>query len=275
MSPVPGPPTRFRITESSLDTALRYETAIGLIADRYRPDLRILEVGAGSAGITEFLQHPVTGVDPAFERTAERRTPFLEPVVGTAAALPFADGSFDVVLSLEMLEHIPPHERPTCLAEMLRVLRPGGRMIVSFPSDATAARLDRWLNDAYRRKSGRDHPWASEHLEHGVPASAEVADTVHGLLAGDGTLTVRRHQSAASFRLVHGLYTARNLSKLTRPLGLHTRPVARALFAVARRLHGEPAYRTILVADRGQAPRRTNASSSSGGIRPAAASTPR
>jgi hypothetical protein len=58
MSAVPGPPTRFRITESSLDTALRYETAIGLIADRYRPDLRILEVGAGSAGITSSCSTP-------------------------------------------------------------------------------------------------------------------------------------------------------------------------------------------------------------------------
>jgi SAM-dependent methyltransferase len=243
------PPTRFQITESSLDTALRYETVIGLFADRYRPDLRILEVGAGSAGVTEFLQHPVTGVDPAFERTAERRTAYLEPVVGSAESLPFDDESFDVVLSLEMLEHIPAALREPSLSEMLRVLRPGGRMIVTFPSDETALELDAWLNESYRRKSGSEHPWAREHLEMGVPSSDEMAALARRL-AGDGAVTVHRHMWAPVHRVVHGLYTARRFSKLTRPLGLHTRLAARGLFAVTRRLHREPAYRTILVIDK-------------------------
>jgi hypothetical protein len=64
-----APPTAFRLTAGNLDTALRYHAAIELLAERWRPDLDILEVGSGSGGVTEFLQHPVTGVDPAFERT--------------------------------------------------------------------------------------------------------------------------------------------------------------------------------------------------------------
>jgi SAM-dependent methyltransferase len=244
-------PVRFKITESSLDTALRYETVIGLLADRYRSDLEMLEVGAGSAGITQFLEHPITAVDPAFHRTDERRTGFVTQVVGRADALPFADASFDVVLSLEMLEHIPAAERRTALGEMQRVLRPGGRMIVTFPADEAALELDRWVNDAYRRKSGRDHPWASEHLEMGVPDSAEMEVVARELLGDRGTVSLQRHMWAPVHRVVHGLYTGRRLSKLTRPLGLHTRPVARALFAAGRRLHGRmPAYRTILVVDK-------------------------
>lgn len=243
-------PTRFRVTESSLDTALRYETVIALLADRYRSDLDVLEVGSGSAGITEFLRHPVTGVDTAFERTAERRTRFLRPVLGDAGDLPFAAGSYDVVLSLEMLEHVPESARAPALAEMLRVLRPGGRLIVSFPADDTALRLDAWLNDSYRRKAGADHPWASEHLQMGLPRTADMAAMARDLVGAGGTVEVRRHMWAPVHRVVHGLYTARRLSKLTRPLGLHTRPAARLLFAVGRRLHREPAYRTILVIDK-------------------------
>lgn len=268
---MPSPPARYRITESSLDAALRYETVIGLLADVYRPDLEILEVGAGAAGITEFLSHPVVGLDTAFERTAGRETPYLQRVTGSASDLPFPEASFDVVLSLEMLEHVAPRDRETCLSEMLRVLRPGGRMILTFPSDDTATRLDAWLNEAFRRKSGREHPWSAEHVRHGVPRSDEVERTVVRLLHGAGKLEIRRHQWAGSFRLVHELYTARRFSKLTRPLGLHTRVFARALFALCRRLHQEPSYRTILVAERPRA----NASASSDGIRPSAARTPR
>jgi SAM-dependent methyltransferase len=211
----------------------------------------MLEVGAGSAGITQFLEHPITAVDPAFHRTDERRTSLVTQVVGRADALPFADESFDVVLSLEMLEHIPANERHAALAEMQRVLRPGGRMIVTFPADAAALELDRWVNDAYRKKSGHDHPWASEHLEMGVPDSVEMHAVASDLLGDRGTVSVQRHMWAPVHKVVHGLYTGRRLSKLTRPLGLHTRPAAQLLFAAGRRLHGRtPAYRTILIVDK-------------------------
>lgn len=243
------PPARFRITESSLDTALRYRTAIELFDDRYRPDLAILEVGAGSGGITEFLNHPVTGVDIAFARTAERTTPFLTQVEASADELPFADASYDIVLSLEMLEHVEKDKRAAVLREMVRVLRPGGRMIVSFPSDETAITLDVWLNAAYRRKSGRDHPWASEHLACGVPVLTEVVALVEAIGRPELRVTTQRHMWAPVHRTVHGLYTARRFSKLTRPLGLHTRVATTVLFHVVRRLHREPAYRSILIID--------------------------
>jgi SAM-dependent methyltransferase len=243
------PPASYRVTESSLDTALRYETVIGLLEARWRPDLEILEVGAGSAGITEFLRHRVTGVDTAFERTAERASSYLDRVEASADDLPFPDRRFDVVLSLEMLEHVPPERREASLSEMLRVLRPGGRLVLSFPADEAAAELDTWLNTRFRRVTGDDHPWAIEHIRNGVPATAEVVQVVRQLL-GDGTIEVHRHMSAHCFRMFHRLYTLRRLAPLTRPLGLHTPFAARLLFAACRRAHRGPAYRSIVVADK-------------------------
>jgi SAM-dependent methyltransferase len=58
----------------------------------------------------------------------------LEPggVCGSALALPFAAGSFDVVTAFDVLEHCAPEA--TALAEVRRVLRPGGRLLLSVPA---------------------------------------------------------------------------------------------------------------------------------------------
>jgi SAM-dependent methyltransferase len=52
-------------------------------------------------------------------------------VQGDALALPFADGAFDRVVAAEVLEHIPPDA--AAVAELARVLRPGGTMAVTVP----------------------------------------------------------------------------------------------------------------------------------------------
>jgi SAM-dependent methyltransferase len=52
-------------------------------------------------------------------------------VQGDALALPFADGTFDRVIASEVLEHIP--EDGSAMAELSRVLRPGGTMAVTVP----------------------------------------------------------------------------------------------------------------------------------------------
>jgi SAM-dependent methyltransferase len=55
-----------------------------------------------------------------------------ETVVGDALHLPFPDGSFDKIIAAEVLEHIP--DDMSAMAELLRVLRPGGRLAVTVPS---------------------------------------------------------------------------------------------------------------------------------------------
>jgi SAM-dependent methyltransferase len=70
---------------------------------------------------------------------------------GDALSLPFADGEFDRVVAAEVLEHIPDDR--TAMAELARVLRPGGRAAVTVP---------RWfpervcwaLSDAYHANEG-------------------------------------------------------------------------------------------------------------------------
>lgn len=248
----PAPRTSFEVFPHNIDGAMRYFTVIRLLAERYSPDLRILEVGSGSGGVTEFLEHRVTGVDPAFERTSDRRTEWLEPVSGSVEALPFEAGSFDAVLSVEMLEHVPEEMRRRALEELFRVTAPGGRLIVTFPADEAGERLDRRFNEAYRRRFGEDHPWLAEHLSNGLPSTEKVRAMAERTVGGTGSVTVVKHGWAPVWLLHQLLFSAQWGFPVTLWLGIHTRWGARLFFRALRRLQpgGGNSYRTILVIDR-------------------------
>jgi SAM-dependent methyltransferase len=75
------------------------------------------------------------GIDPSAEslREARARGAYRVPARALGGSLPFADGFFATVVSNSVLEHIP--DLDPVLAEMARVLRPGGRFIFCVPSD--------------------------------------------------------------------------------------------------------------------------------------------
>jgi SAM-dependent methyltransferase len=245
-----APPTAFRLHAGNLDAALRYDAVIGLLAGCWRPGMEVLEVGSGSGGVTEFLEHPVTGVDAAFGRTAERSTRWLTRVEGRATALPVADASFDAVICVEMLEHLPAGEREPALREMVRALRPGGRLVVTFPADATAAELDAWLDDAYRARHGESHPWVSEHRREGVPGTQEMRAALERATGDGAQVWVLEHQPARAFRALHFVYTIHGGRALTGRFALGSPVAVRAAFAILRRMRRGPSYRTILVLDK-------------------------
>ena len=100
--------------------------------------LRVLEIGCGTGNVTVRAKraHPgtdLTGLDPdplALAR-AQRKARGLTGIRferGFAQELPYSDGEFDRVLSSMMLHHLDEDVKAAALAEVHRVLRPGGRL---------------------------------------------------------------------------------------------------------------------------------------------------
>ena len=116
----------------------------GYVADLLGVDRgdRVLDVGCGTGTLTLVLagragpQGAVTGVDAAPEMIAaahakagaKEGAPTFQ--VAPAQDLPFADGSFDAVSTSLLIHHLPEADRVGAIREMLRVLRPGGRLLI-------------------------------------------------------------------------------------------------------------------------------------------------
>jgi SAM-dependent methyltransferase len=96
---------------------------------------RLLDVGCGNAwSAYAFARRgfDVTGVDLNSDAFEPPLDPSLRLQEGSIQRLPFADHSFDLVASYQMLEHVPGPE--DALREMLRVVRPGGTVSIVSPN---------------------------------------------------------------------------------------------------------------------------------------------
>lgn len=115
------------------------------LLDRVRARDRVLDVGCGdgwfSAALLDAGARPV-GIDLAEEplRRARRRCPQLDlRLVADDRPWPFADACFDAVWAGEVIEHVA--DVAGWLSELRRVLRPGGRLLLSTPAHERLALL--------------------------------------------------------------------------------------------------------------------------------------
>lgn len=126
------------------------EQIIPMAAERLGGHRRVLDVGTGEGQLARLaagLGAQVVGVDPTWAQvevaTAKGGAPRY--VRAEAAALPFADASFDCVLACLVFEHISAVD--TALAEVARVLEPGGRFLFFLNHPLLQTPDSGWIDD--------------------------------------------------------------------------------------------------------------------------------
>lgn len=107
-----------------------------LVAQNCSAEYRVLDIGCGRtfefARRLSSLCREAHGVDPVADASAASLPPNATLRKGTAQSLPFADDSFDLAICKCVLEHLADPQQ--ALAEVRRVLKPGGRMVFLTPN---------------------------------------------------------------------------------------------------------------------------------------------
>jgi SAM-dependent methyltransferase len=155
-------------------------------------------------------------------------------------ALPFPDGSFDLVVSQDVLEHVPVAERRRMLDEIARVAR---RFVLLGAPFATAgvAAADALLFGLIEARHGYRHQFLAEHLEHGHP---DLAGTVAYWEARGAIVAVLPNGHLPYWLLMQ----VANL-RLAEPALGERYARGQALYNGVVRDWEEPAYRHLLVID--------------------------
>ena len=132
--------------------------------------LTLLDVGSGPIALTEAF------VSPRFDIVRADVSQFDDPsivLLHPGEPLPFEDAAFDVAVAIEVLEHVPPAQRPSLIRELQRVSRQA--TIVCCPIDTPeVVEAERQFSAYAQAVSGRDVDFLVEHRENGLPDAAEV-----------------------------------------------------------------------------------------------------
>lgn len=118
----------------------------------------VLVVGKGDGLVSDLLAKEIDSV-----KTLDINPDFNPDIVSSVEAMPLADGSFDVVLCAQTLEHLPFESLVGCLKEINRVSRRGA--VLSLPYFGPAIKLSFKAPFLAEKKLALKIPWPMKHVK--------------------------------------------------------------------------------------------------------------
>lgn len=222
-----------------LDKLIRYGAVADILGPN--PDGTILEVGAGPHGLGCCLPYRFVGVDTWYP---DPPLPQNRAVRASGTDLPFADQSFDYVLCIEVLEHLPMNLRSRIVSEMCRVCRK--TVIITHPYGRIARAGDHLLGVLYDllKAFGKARPWwLVEHLQNPYP---DPGTYLSGSI--DGFHVIRKGQENG---ILHpGLVFFTNLKVVARRIAKSYARMPGFWRWLVRLIHFPPYSRMMLILER-------------------------
>lgn len=219
--------------------ALRYLPVIDYIRKTFSRDISLLEVGSGGLGIAPYIKQRVVGIDLKFIPPVHE---LLVPVIGSALNLPFANKSFDTVISLDMLEHIDPQNRFQAVSEIIRVAK--SLVCIGFPCGNAAEEQDKELLNIYTSYKKSTYEFLEEHVTYGLPLMEQVKNYIKNSASNYvrfieieviGNLNIHLRKVLMQGWMTQNLWVS-----------FFFRKVCLLLIPFFRRMNSEPTYRKLI-----------------------------
>lgn len=221
--------------------ALRYLPFVKEIR-KLGKDASVLEVGSGGLGIAPYLKRKVTGVDVYF------KPPFfllLKRIKGDATNLPFDNNSFNVVLSVDMLEHLPKEKREKAVYQMIRCAQE--KVLIGVPCGAKAEKQDIFLDKYYQKKFGRRFSFLKEQVVFGLPNERRISDIINR--ASKRAKKKIKLRVKGNLNLSLRLFLMKGWVTDNLLVNLFFRKVLLLAIPLMRRMNQEPTYRKLFFVD--------------------------
>ncbi|CAN5835736.1 hypothetical protein BH24ACT15_BH24ACT15_17190 [soil metagenome] len=219
------------------DHYARYRLAAEVVMLTVGPQARVLDLGGGPGSLQAFRPDAdVTATDIAAPSKWHEQAPSL--ILADGAQLPFAADAFDVVVSLDTLEHVPPASRTSFTNEAARVAARWALVVCPYNTPGVAD-ADIALREYVKNRFAADLPTIqilNEHLDYGHP---DLATTREQMAAAGPVATI---PSGRLDRWLAGMLAFFHLLALgdDEPVEVMQRFINRNLYAADL---ADPAYR--------------------------------
>ncbi len=149
---------------------------------------RILDAGCGEYGLAAFMSGAnIMGVDILPEEAVDPRLNYIH---GSIIDLPFDAGSFDIAVSVDVLEHLPEELRPEAVKQLVKVATKA--IVITFPDGEGARKIDADFERKLNARNMALPEWLEEHLAQNYPGSEQIAAEVETAAKAAGRIVKTR-----------------------------------------------------------------------------------